>query len=269
MSALTTFDGANVLVTGASSGIGAALAPMLAARGATLGVVARRADRLDQVVAECDRAGGAGRHRRWAVDLSDPAAAASVALEAWDVFGHLDAIVNNAARPMRRSVTELDVATVDEVMRTNFLSPVALSLAVLPRMLERDRGVIVNVSSLGGRLGIRNEAAYCASKFALTGWSESMVMDLWSTGVDVRLITPGAIDTEIWDQPGNDPAPYHGPLEAPATVAAAICEAMLADPFETYTPDMKSVAEFKTSDIDTFLAGTVAFLDEAHDDPGS
>ncbi len=62
---------------------------------------------------------------------------------------------------MRRSVRELDVATVDEVMRTNFLSPVAMSLALLPRMLERDAGVIVNVSSLGGRLGIRNEAAYC------------------------------------------------------------------------------------------------------------
>jgi short-subunit dehydrogenase len=152
-------------------------------------------------------------------------------------------------------------------MRTNFLSPVAMSLAVLPRMLDRDAGVIMNVSSLGGRLGIRNEAAYCASKFALSGWSESMAMDLWSTGVDVRLITPGAIDTEIWDKEGNDPAPYHGPLEPPETVAAAICDALLGDGFETYTPDMKGVAEFKTSDIDTFMAGTVAFLDEARDAP--
>jgi short-subunit dehydrogenase len=142
-----------------------------------------------------------------------------------------------------------------------------MGLAVLPRMLERDAGVIMNVSSLGGRLGIRNEAAYCASKFALSGWSESMAMDLWPTGVDVRLITPGAIDTEIWDQEGNDPAPYHGPLEPPATVAAAICDALVGVAFETYTPDMKGVAEFKTSDIDTFMAGTVAFLDEATDTP--
>ncbi len=267
MSGLATLDGARVLVTGASAGIGAALGPMLAERGAVVGLVARRADRLDQVLQACDAAGQAGSHRRWAVDLSDPDAAAAIALEAWDELGHLDAVVNNAARPMRRSVGRLDVATVDAVMRTNFLSPVALGLAVLPRMLERDAGVIVNVSSLGGRLGILNEAAYCASKFALSGWSESMAMDLWTTGVDVRLITPGAIDTEIWDQPDNDPAPYHGPLEPPTTVAAAICDAMLGDPFETYTPDMKGVAEFKTADIDTFMAGTLDFIRQARDTP--
>jgi short-subunit dehydrogenase len=266
MSPLPALDGGNILVTGASSGIGAALGPRLAERGAHVGLVARRVDRLDEVVAECDRRGAAGSHRRWAVDLSDVDAAVAVAVEAWETFGHLDAIVNNAARPMRRSVRELDLGTIDEVMRTNFLSPVAMSLAVLPRMLDRDAGVIMNVSSLGGRLGIRNEAAYCASKFALSGWSESMAMDLWSTGVDVRLITPGAIDTEIWDQEGNDPAPYHGPLEPPDTVAAAICDALVSDAFETYTPDMKGVAEFKTSDIDTFMAGTVAFLDDAQDE---
>ena len=114
---------------------------------------------------------GPGRgHRLWSVDLSDPDAAARVGLEAWDAFDGLDAVVNNAGRPMRRPVQQLDLATVDAVMRTNYLSPVARSsLAVLPRMLERDRGVIVNVSSLGGRIGIAHEAAYVASKFALVG----------------------------------------------------------------------------------------------------
>ena len=194
------------------------------------------------------------------MDLSDPRSAASLATEVWDAFGHLDVVVNNAARPMRRPVDRLDVDTVEEVMRTNFLSPVAISLAVLPRMLDRDRGVIVNVSSLGGRLGIPHEAAYCASKFALSGWSEAMAMDLWSSPVEVRLVTPGAIDTEIWDQPGNDPAAYDGPFEPPATVAHAICEAILGDDFECYVPDMKAVAEFKTSDIDAFLAGTASMI---------
>lgn len=259
MAALTTLTGARVLVTGASSGIGAALAPALAARGAAVGVVARRADRLAEVVAACETAGPGLGHRQWPVDLSDTDAAASVAIDAWDAFDGLEAVVNNAAQPMRRAVQQLDLDTVDAVMRTNFLSPVALSLAVLPRMLERDRGVIANVSSLGGRLGIPNEAAYVASKFALTGWSEAMAMDLWSTGVDVRLITPGAIDTEIWDQPGNDPAPYDGPFETPERVAEAICDALLVDGFETYVPDMKAVAEFKTGDIDAYLASVAAF----------
>jgi short-subunit dehydrogenase len=136
-----------------------------------------------------------------------------------------------------------------------------MGMAVLPRMLEHDRGVIVNVSSLGGRLGIMNESAYCASKFALCGWSESMAMDLWSTGVDVRLVIPGPIDTEIWDQPGNDPAAFTGPFEPPETVATAICDAIVGDGFECYVPDLKAVAEFKTGDIDGFMAGTVGFID--------
>jgi len=83
-------------------------------------------------------------------------------------------------------------------------------------------------------------------------------MDLWDTGVDVRLIIPGPIDTEIWDLPGNDDPLYDGPLEPPATVAAAIVDAIEGDNFETYSPDLKSIAEFKTSNIDTFLEGAAA-----------
>jgi short-subunit dehydrogenase len=161
---------------------------------------------------------------------------------------------------MRRPVQRLTVGDVEAVMRTNFLSPVALSLAVLPRMLERDRGVIVNVGSLAGRLGSPREAAYAASKFALHGWSEVMAVDLWSTGVGVRLIVPGAIATEIWDQPGNDPSPYDGPFEPAETVAAAVCESLVSDGFERYVPDLKAIAEFKTADIDSFMQGAVDFV---------
>jgi short-subunit dehydrogenase len=246
---------------------------MLAARGASVGLAARRTDRLTDVLEACrlqrrgvatgaGDAAGAGGHRMWTVDLSEPAAAARLATEAWDAFGHLDAVVNNAGRPMRRSVRRLGVDDVDEVMRTNFLSPVALSLAVLPRMLERDAGVILNVSSLAGRLGVANEAAYAASKFALSGWSEAMALDLWSTGVDVRLVLPGAIATEIWDQPGNDRPAYDGPFEPAETVAEEICDALVSDGFERYVPDLKAIVAFKTTDIDEFLTGAAAFIAE-------
>ena len=144
----------------------------------------------------------------------------------------------------------------------NYLSPARLTLALLPGMLRRGRGSIVNVSSLGGRLGIRGEAAYSASKFALCGWSESLMADLAGTGVDVRLILPGAIDTEIWDQPGNDPAFYDGPLEPPATVADAIVAAIEGDDVETYVPDLKAVVEYKTTDLQGFVAGMVASAEE-------
>jgi len=122
--------------------------------------------------------------------------------------------------------------------------------------------VIVNVSSLGGRLGIIHESVYCASKFALCGWSESLAIDLWDTGVDVRLIIPGPIDTEIWDLPDNDAPIYHGPLEPPEGVAADIIKAIEGDRFETYSPDMKDIAAFKTTDIDVFLEGVVAMARE-------
>src|SRR5215469_2488589 len=203
-------DGSTILVTGASSGIGAELAPMLAERGATIGLVARRRDRLEQVLARC--APHAPKSRLWAADLGDLDAAVRVADEAWEAFDGLDCLVNNAAIPKRVPVSRLTDELVDETMRINFTSPVRMTLALLPRWLERGTGCVVNVSSLGGRIGIAHEAAYCASKFALCGWSESMRIDLRGSGVEVKLVLPGAIETEIWDQPGNDPALYDGPF---------------------------------------------------------
>jgi short-subunit dehydrogenase len=253
-------DGSTVLLTGASSGIGATLAPMLAERGATVGLVARRADRLAEVLERC-RAHSPGS-RMWAADLGDTDAAEALALAAWDDLGHIDVLVSNAAAPKRRHVTKLTLDELRATMALNFETPVRMSLALLPRMLERDRGCIVNVSSFGGRAGIIDETAYCASKFALCGWSESMALDLWHTGVDVRLIIPGPIATEIWDAPDNDPAVYDGPLEPPEVVAEGIIAAIEGDAFEHYLPDMRDLAVFKTQDPDTFLAGAVAFADE-------
>ncbi len=251
-------EGSKILVTGASSGIGAALAPQLAAKGATVGVVARRRERLDAVVDECRR--HTPGSRSWAVDLSDLDSAESVALEAWDAFGGLDCLINNAAVPKRTPVTRLTPAEVASVMRINFESPVRMTLALLPRMLERGDGLFVNVSSLGGRLGIAHEAAYCASKFALCGWSEVMRIDLEGTGVGVKLVLPGPIETEIWDKPDNDPALYDGPLVPAAECAASIVAALEDDGFEYYAPPempggfgQHDVVVGKTNDVDGFL----------------
>ncbi len=251
-------EGSTILVTGASSGIGAALARQLAGRGATVGLVARRADRLQEVLDDCRR--HAPGSRMWPADLADPDRAEALAVEAWDAFGHLDALVNNAAIPKRRAVTKLTPAEIDEVMRVNFHSPVRMSLALLPRMLERGSGLIVNVSSLGGRLGIAHETAYCASKFALCGWSEAMAIDLWNTPVDVKLVLPGPIDTEIWDRPDNDPPLFDGPKVPADECAAGIVAAMESDTFEHYVPDLKAIVEGKGAAIDQFLAGSAAMV---------
>jgi short-subunit dehydrogenase len=250
-------DGATVVVTGASSGIGAALAPMLAERGATVAIVARRADRLAEVLERCQAHQPASRMA--VCDLADVDAAERLVLQLWDEMGGIDVLVNNAAVPKRKSVRELRTDEIVSTMTTNFESPVRMTQALLPRWLERDAGMVVNVTSFGGRAGILNEAAYCASKFALTGWSESMHLDLWDTGVDVRLILPGAIATEIWDQPDNDPAFFEGDMDSPENVAAGIIAAIEGPAFEHYLPDMKPIAEMKTTDADGFFRATIDF----------
>ena len=249
-------DGARVLVTGASSGIGAATARALAAAGATVGLIGRRTERLAEVLADCRRR--RPDSRMWVADLADLDTAARLADDAWEALGPLDALVNNAAVPKVRPATRLTPEDVEHAMRVNFLAPVRLTLAVLPRMLERGTGVIVNVGSVGGRLGIAHEAAYCASKFALCGWSEALAIDLHGTGVAVRLVQPGPVDTDIWNRPGEERAVYDGPREPPEPVARAIVAALEGGPFERYVPDLKAVVTGKDADIDAYLTAAAA-----------
>lgn len=251
----------NVLITGASSGIGAATARLLASAGHTVGIIGRRADRLQAVLDSCREATPAST--AWVADLGDLARAEEIAGEAEESFGGVDVLINNAAVPKRMPVAELTPAQVEEVMRVNFFSPVRMTLRLLPHMLARGAGTIVNVASLGGRLGIPQEAAYCASKFALTGWSEAMAIDLHGTGVAVRLIQPGPIDTDIWERPGERPALIDVPKEPPELVAAGILDALTADRFEHYLPDMRGVVDYKQSDIDGYIAMNAAMAADA------
>ena len=256
--------GANILVTGASSGIGAALAPILAARGATVGIVARREGRLREVLAQCREY--TPDSQMWAADLGDLARAEQVAIEAWDAFGGLDALVNNAAIPKRTHVTDLTPADVEYVMDVDFHSPARMGLAVLPRMIDRGRGTIVFVSSMGGRIPIANESAYNAAKFAMCGWAEAMYLDLAGTGVDIKLILPGPIATEIWDQPDNEPALIDIEKVPAADCAAGIADALEDDGFEYYVPptfpggiDAKQLAVGKHAACDDYLRGMADF----------
>ncbi len=245
--------GKRVLITGASSGLGAALARRLAARGAVVGLIARRSDRLAEVLADCRRASPGSA--MWVADLADTPALYDLAVTAWDGLGGIDVLINNAAVPKRRPVTALDPDDVEDVMRVNFFAPMRLTLALLPRMRARGSGMIVNVSSVGGRLGIIHESAYCASKFALCGWSEAMAVDLHGTPISVKLIEPGPVDTEIWDHPGSEAPLYRGPKAAADEVADGIIAALGGEHFEHYLPDLKSVVDAKNADLDAFIAG--------------
>jgi short-subunit dehydrogenase len=259
-------DGSKILVTGASSGIGEALAPMLAEHGATVGIAARRADRLEATLAACQA--HAPESRMWVVDLSDVEAAVALVDEAWEAFGALDGLINNAAMGKRKVVTHHTAADVDDVMRTNFTSPIRMNLAVLPRMLARGSGTIVNVASGGGRFGIAHESMYCASKFAMTGWSEVAAADLADTPVEVKLIQPGAIATEIWDVREGELAGLPGAQFASAEeCAAGVVAALETDGFEYFVPaDLADIVAGKNADVGAWIE-LMAAIGRAKDPP--
>ncbi|MGO8873097.1 MAG: SDR family NAD(P)-dependent oxidoreductase [Acidimicrobiales bacterium] len=254
-----SFDGARVLITGGSSGIGAGLAEAFAAAGATVGIAARRRDRLTEVLDRC-RAHAPGS-AMWAVDLTDDAAVDRLAADAVAVFGGVDILVNNAGIPKRRHVTRLDPDTVASVMAINYLSPVRLTLALLPQMLDRGSGHVVSVSSVAAPLSSPGEAAYDASKAALAVFSEAMAVDLWDTGIKVTVVYPGVVDTELFTLPDNDP--FTADVEAiPVDEAVrTIMDGIARQALSVYVPGyFAEFASHKAKNVDGFLAGTAAYL---------
>ncbi|MEO7428010.1 MAG: SDR family oxidoreductase [Acidimicrobiales bacterium] len=252
-------SGQRVLVTGASSGMGAAMAERFAAAGATVGICARRADPLRDVLERC-QAHSPGS-RSWVCDLADPAQVDSLARRCLDELGGVDVLVNNAGIPKRKHVTALDLATVDAVTRINYLAPVQLTLALLPHMLERGTGRIVNVSSVAATLSSPGEAAYDASKSALAVFSEAMAVDLWDTGVKVLVVYPGVVDTPLFDLPDNDPLPGDIDRIPVAELVDGVMDALDRGAAEVYVPGwFKDVAASKAANIEGFLAGTADWV---------
>ena len=247
------------LVTGGNKGIGREIAGQLAQRGATVLLAARDKQRREDAVASL-RAGGLDVHPV-ALDVTDPASAAAAAALIDREHGRLDVLVNNAGIPKRRHVTALDAATVDAVMNINYSSPVRLTLALLPQMLERGEGRILNISSVAATLSPPGEAAYAATKAAVTVFSESMAVDLWDTGVKVTVVYPGVVDTELFTLPDNDP--FVAQVES-ITVDEAVTTIMqgLADEAaQVYVPAwFGDVASSKAANVEQFLAGTAEYV---------
>lgn len=262
------FGGCRVLVTGASSGIGAALAQEFARRGADVGICARRPERLGETLQRCR----SHSPRSWmrVADLTDPSAVDGLLEAATAEMGGIDILVNNAGMPMRRHVTRLDPGTVERVMALNYLTPVRLTLAVLPSMLTRRSGRIVNISSVAATLSSPGESAYDASKAALSAFSEAMAVDLWGTGVKVTVVYPGLVDTELCAQPGNDPV-VQGVEAIPVDdVVAAVMDGLGRDALQVYVPGwFEDMASGKAANVAEFLAGAAEFVSAAGPGPAA
>jgi short-subunit dehydrogenase len=222
-------DGSICLVTGATSGIGRATALALARQGSRLIVSGRDGAALAEIT-------GLTGGQRVVCDLSRPGAAARLAEEALALHGRVDVLVNAAGVGLSGSLAVVDLAAVERLLAINVTAPIELTCALLPGMLERSRGHVVNIGSVVSHVGRSREAVYAASKAALALFSESLRYELRGTGVSASLISPGAVDTPFFERRG---APYDRRWPTPISaerVADAVVTAIRRDRAEIVVP---------------------------------
>jgi short-subunit dehydrogenase len=209
-------QGSRAIVTGASSGIGRAIALELAGDGAELVMVARREDRLRQL-AEQIRATG-GRAEVVAGDVTDPATRARAVELAQSSFGGLDILVNNAGIGAMGLFEHADPQRVRRLMEVNFFALVEMTRLALPLLKQGTNPIIVNVGSILAHHGAPHGSEYCASKAAVRGFSESIRAELTIHKIDVLLVSPGTTETEFTDsviqRTGEPSWPEHAPVTA-------------------------------------------------------
>jgi short-subunit dehydrogenase len=188
------------VVTGASSGIGAAFAEALAARGMDLVIIARRSERLHALAKRLGETAGANV-RIITADLTDSAMLQTVESEI-QRLDHVDLLINCAGFGTYDSFTHVEPERIRNELVLDLLVPVLLTRAALPKMIARKQGAILNVSSMAGFLPIPRHATYCAAKAGLTRFTEALHGELAGTGVHVQALCPGPVPTEFFDISG-------------------------------------------------------------------
>lgn len=184
--------GKAVWITGASSGIGAALARAYAQRGCRLVLSGRNQAALAEVAAQCGV-----QHLILPFDTADFAAAQTAADTAWEWSGGIDVLVNNAGISQRSLAVDTDFAVYQKMIDIDLLGPICLTQALIGRMAERKTGQVIMISSLAGKIGSPLRSAYCAAKHGLIGYADSIRLELSQHGISVIGVTPGSIRTEV------------------------------------------------------------------------
>lgn len=209
------------LVTGASSGIGAATAKALAREGTRVALLARREDRLEEVADEIRRQ--PGHAMVCPADVTDKAAVQAVVERVLAQWKRIDLLVNNAGRGLAAPFEATTPEHLRALMEVNLVSVLTATQAVLPGMLQHASGHIINVSSVAGRRGAPLHSAYNATKFALVGLSEALRMELSGTGVHVSIVYPILTETEFDAVETKKAEPKRvGPVQTAEQVARAI-----------------------------------------------
>jgi short-subunit dehydrogenase len=217
------FNGKAIVLTGASSGIGRALALELAMQRAHLVLAARDAPRLEDVAAECQAQGA--ETLVVPTDVSQPEQCRALVACAIDRFGGLDVLINNAGQAMWCRFDELsNMRVMEDLMRVNYLGSVYCTHYALPH-LKRSQGLVVATSSLAGLIGVPLLSGYSASKHAMLGFFDSLRIELQGSGVDVTVLAPDFVQSEILPRAtGPDGQPINeSPLDQSQLLPAEKC----------------------------------------------
>lgn len=229
-----SFQGKVVLVTGASSGIGAASCVEFAKRGATLVLAARRKEKLDEAARSLQRYGA--KTLVCPCDVSKRDQVERMGRQVTDELGKVDVLVNNAGFAIYGSVSDLTVEQIESQMATNYLGMIYCVKEFMPRMLENKSGHIVNVASVAASFGLPGIAPYCASKFAMLGFSEGLSHELKGTGVGVTVVSPIMVKTDFFDHPSFKSMKYSATALSARTVARAVVSAATSSRLEIIVP---------------------------------
>ena len=216
------------VITGASSGIGEALALHYAARGENLVLAARSKEDLERVAKDCEKAGG--KAIAVPTDVGDPEACRALVDAAMDKFGSIDVFINNAGISMRAMFRDItDLTLFERVMKINYLGSVYCTHYALPHLIA-SKGLLVAVSSLTGKTGVPSRTGYAASKHAMQGFFDSLRIELMEIGVDVLVASPGFVDSGIRTRAlGIDGKPRGGDdrVPEPGTMSLEECTGIL------------------------------------------
>ena len=243
-----SLEGRSAFVTGASRGIGRAIALAFADAGANVAVVSRSRDALEETATEIE---GRGRSSvALAADVGDADAVRSAVERAGEAFGSLDVVVNNAgAAPFRAPVAETRLEGFEKYLRVNFLSAVYVLQAAAPRLFESGRGCVLNVASVGGLAAAPGVGYYGAAKAALINLTKTLAVEWAEHGVRVNALAPGWIDTDMNTQLRAEPSSRDRML-------GGIAMGRFGTPEE-----VASAAVFLCSDAASYVTGEVLVVD--------
>lgn len=241
-----------IVITGASAGIGKASTIEFAKRGANVVLVSRRKTKLEQLekelaefntetlVCECD--------------VSDKLQVRNMAKSVLEKFEKIDILVNNAGFAILGSVDDLSIEDIESQMATNYFGMVYCIKEFLPKMKEQNKGHIVNVASVAGSFGLPGIAPYCASKFAMLGFSEGLKHELNDTGIGVTVVSPIMVKTDFFDHPSFKNMPKYSPTSLNAkTVAKAILRASDSSRLEIIVPSVVRAAVWAKQTFPYFI----------------